>query len=407
MTFGINDNGYRSVVQWPSGKTFVKFEPGIYFDWFGTTTIYPDVMTYNFTGESVEGIENFTVNGINVRYQDGGTGSIYGVARFTLPIEEKAMLELHRAFRTEAGVRNRLIQPVINESINLTAGLLTSEEAYAEKRNEFIEWSQDQVAEGKYLTNIISRTQIVEPQELGKDGEVIKPAVTRIQNVPVIRKDTKTGIPMRGDSPLREYSVSVSGFQVTNWDFETDTLNQIKEKRAANMAIITSQANAAKANQQRLQAIAEGEKNVATAQYEQEVKKAEAVVVAEREKEVAEINASRQVEVNRQNYLAQVQDVKAAEQEAIARLERAKAEAKAKKLILEADGALSLKIEAWKEVTIAGYKEFGKQKWVPDIQMGNSSEGSGGTTAADMISLLSVNSAKDLKLDMEMRAKTN
>tara|TARA_R110000772_G_scaffold10135_3_gene32627 strand:+ start:1618 stop:2955 length:1338 start_codon:yes stop_codon:yes gene_type:complete len=404
-TFGINDNGYRTVVQLPNGTTFIKFSPGIYFDWFGTSTEYPDVMTYNFTGDVMNDSEG-SENGVNVRYQDGGTGTIYGVARFTLPTTPNGMLELHRAFRTEAGVRSRLIQPVMNEGMNLTAGLMTSEEAYAEKRNEFIEWSNDQINLGKYLTNLVERALIVEPELLDATGTVVQQAVTRVQNIPVIRVNATTGNPERGSSPLLDYEVVVSGFQVTSFDFETATLAQINEKREANMAIITSQANAARANQERLQAIAEGERNVATAEYEQEVIKAEQVVVAQRNSEVAAIDAARQVEVNRQSYLAQVQDVRAAEQEALAIELRSTAEAGAKARILAADGALSQKLQTYENVMEIAFTQLARQKWTPEIVMGGSTGTSSGNGATEMIDLLTTQAARQLSLDMSLDTRS-
>lgn len=405
MTFGINNNGYRTVVQLPSGTTFVKFEPGIYFDWFGRSTVYPDVLTYDFTQDSDNAV------GVDVRYQDGGLGAVHGIARFDLPATEEDMLELHRAFRTQEGVRDRLIRPVMNEGLNLTAGLMTSEEAYAERRNEYLEWSNDQVSNGKYLTRQERRTTIVEPEELDAEGNVIKEAVERVQNIPVPRVGTDGNF-MRGESPLGEYFVTVSGFQIEDWTFEQATLDQIQQKREANMAIITSQANAARANQERLQAIAEGERNVAEAQYEQEVEKARQVVIAEREAEVAAINAEKFVEVNRQNYLAQQQDVLASEQEAIARLNRANAEAEARELLIEADGALAQKLETYENVMKVAFTEFAKVKWAPDVVMGGSSgTGEGATSAGnptgiatDFMTLLTAKTAQDLQLDMSINA---
>ena len=52
MTFGINDNGYRTVVQWPTGNTFIKFEPGLYWSLFGRTWEYPDVLISNEIGRA-------------------------------------------------------------------------------------------------------------------------------------------------------------------------------------------------------------------------------------------------------------------------------------------------------------------------------------------------------------------
>jgi uncharacterized membrane protein YqiK len=179
-------------------------------------------------------------------------------------------------------------------------------------------------------------------------------------------------------------------------------LEQISLKRSANMAIITAQANASKAKQEKLQAIAEGQRNVATAQYTEEVEKAKQVVIAERAREVAVIAASQAVSVNEQNYLAGVQDVKAANEYAKAVELRTKADADARKRMILADGALTQKLEAYITVNGLYAQQFGKQKWVPELIMGAGGEGATGSAAADMISLLTTKTARDLSLDMSI-----
>ncbi len=401
FTFGINDSGFRTVVQLPSGKTFVKFDAGVYFDWFGKSTTYSDVVTYEFDEKVVDLAGNVQPGdtGIPVRYQDGGTGTVYGTMRTVLPRSEEAMLKLHKEFSNEQGIQENLVEKVVRESANLTAGLMTSEEAYAEKRNQYIEWAEDQISRGKYLTNLVPRTQIVEAAELNAAGGIIRPAVTRIQNIPEIR--LINGAPGRGETQFIEYGMDVSGLQLIDWGFEQKTLAQIQEKRAANMAIITSQANAAKANQERLQAIAEGEKNVATAQYEQEVEKAKQIVIAQRQSEVAEINAAQVVKVNQQNFLARVEDVKAAEQEAIAIELRSTAEADAKRRILEADGALAQKLVTYENVSRMNADALAAHRLVPDLVMGGSAEGSA-ESAVSLVDLLTAKTARDLSLDMQI-----
>ena len=406
-TMGINDNGYRTVVQLPNGTTFVKFSPGIYFDIFGSTWVYPDVVTQDFSsaGELCDNTLNVcNKTAMPVRYQDGGKGDILGVARFSLPTDSDTMLKLHKAFRGYQGLQNKLLTPLVGETLNLTAGLMTSEEAYAEKRNEFTNWADDQIRNGKFQTVLTEITQIVEPEELDAEGKVIKSAVKRVQNVPKIAY-ADDGLPQRGISPLEDYGILVTGYSIKDWGFEKKTLDQIDAKREANMAIITSRAQAAKANQQRLQAIAEGQRNVATAQYAQEVKKAEQIVIAKREKEVAVIAAQKAVEVNEQNVLAQIQDVLAAREEAQAIELRSTAEADAKKRIMLADGALAQKLETYKAVNAEYAQQFGTQKWVPEMVMGASGDGVDGNAAAEMITLLTAKTAKDLQLDMSM--KTN
>jgi hypothetical protein len=405
---GINDSGYRTVIQYPSGETVVKFDAGWFVDWGGKTTTYSDVITYEFDEKAQHADDGSIVpgdTGVPVRYQDGGTGTVYGTVRVVLPHNEEAMMKIHKEFTSESGIMENLIEKVVRESLNLTAGLLTSEEAYAEKRNQYIEWAEDQISRGKYLTNQVERSLIVEQAEIAADGTIVKQAVTRLQNVPEIRMIN--GVPGRGEAQFAAYEMDVSGLQLIDWTFEPKTLQQISQKREANMAIITSQANAARANQERLQAIAEGEKNVATAKYEQEVEKERAVVVAEREKEVAEIRASQDVEVNRQNFLAQQQDVLAAEQEAIAIETRARANAEANRLLLESDGALAQKLATYERTSQMYANALAAHRLTPDLVMGGTGEGASGAAASvSLVDLLTAKTARDLALDLSVGSGT-
>lgn len=398
-TMGINDNGFRTVVQLPNGTTFVKFEPGIYFDLFGSTWTYPDVLTEDFTGSEEGNLP------IPVRYQDGGTGHIHGVARLSLPNDAETMLKVHKEFRSHEGIRAKIFRPTLKESANLTAGLMTSEEAYTAKRGDFADWTQDQFVNGPYETVLTTVKVEVEPEQLNEAGEVVRKAVTREKEVPII--DMSTGAARHQQaSDITQYLFQVSGFSINDWSFEQKTLDQIQTKRAAEMAIITSRAEAEKAKQQEQQAVAEGLRNVATAKYKEEVEKAKQVVIAEREKEVAVIAAQRQVEVNTQNVLAQQQDVLAATEEAKAIELRSTAEADAKKRIMLADGALAQKLATYEAVNAKYAEEFARQKWVPELIMGGAEGGNGSNDASAMIDLLSVKTAKDLALDMTMETNT-
>jgi hypothetical protein len=154
MAFGIYNAGHRTVVQYPTGILYVKFTPGIYPQWFGSAEIYNDVITFDYDKSSMDADSSISQSGISLRYQDGGTGSVYGKARFTLPGDETTMLHLHKAFRSNRGVSQKLIKSVTEEGMNLTAGLMSSEEAYAEKRSIYTQWSSQQISKGKFQTQL-------------------------------------------------------------------------------------------------------------------------------------------------------------------------------------------------------------------------------------------------------------
>ena len=415
MTVGINDAGQRTVIQFPSGQLIVKFDPGVYFSLFGKTTEYNDLITFDFDRTNSEGGEStLDQSGINVRYQDGGMGSVYGKSRYALPLDAETMILLHKSFRSNSGLANKLIKPVTEEGMNLTAGLMSSEDAYATKRAIFTQLAKSQISKGKFQTEL--ETVTITDEVTGK-------YVTK--QVPVISLDSnKQQIHL--DSDLVKYGVTLEGFQLNDPGFEETTRAQIAEKRAATMAIITAKANAEKAKQMAITAEENGKANVMTAKYLEEVEKEKAVVVAGREKAVAVIAAERAVEVAEQAKLEALvvaeRKVEVAEQAKLeaeqykfeqaelkeANILQGEGLAKKKRLIYEADGALTQKIDAWTNATIAGYKYLGQQKWVSEITLGSGgAEGQTGDAMTQFMSLLSTKAARDLGLDMKMGTTSN
>ena len=391
MTIGINNAGYRTFVQWPSGYTFVKFEPGWYVAAFGTTQEYPDVITFDYD-KSNDDEASMTQLGISVRYQDGGLGTIFGKDRFALPSDEMTMLKLHKAFRSSEGVANKLIKPVTEEATNLTAGLLTSEGAYAEQRGQFIQWSQAQIANGKYQTKLVRK--LVK----GDDGKEVWKRVPTID----LNKENQ---PIILSSDLKEYGIVLMGHQITDWDFESKTLKQISTKREATMAIITAKANAERAKQDAITIKEQGIANVAKAKYEQEVEKVKAVVVAEREKEVAVINATRQVDIAAQQKLEAEQKKLAASEYKQEQILRGEGDGEYKRLVIEADGALTQKLATYEYVSKLYADALAKHRLVPDISFGSAgADGGQGNAATSLINMLNVKTAKDLSLDMNIQS---
>lgn len=393
LCFGINDAGERTVVQYPTGTLYVKFTPGVYFKGFGSTHVYWDVYTYDFDKEGSAGKNNensLIANGIIVRYQDGGTGAVFGKARFALPNDVETMIRMHKDFRDKYAVAQKLIRTVTEESMNLTAGLMTSEEAYAEKRGIFTQWAEQQVASGKFFTELKS---VLEKQEATNEH------LTR--NIPVIKYGAD-GLPIQHASDFKMYGIKVNGFQLTDWDFEQKTLEQISRKREATMGIITAKADAERARQEALTAEEQGKKNVMVDRYAKEQEKVQAVVDAEKEKEVAVTKATQAVLVAEQGKLEAEQKRLAAVAYKQEQIMRGEGDGEYKRLVMSADGALAAKLEVWKAVHIRYAEAIEKQKWVPEIQMGGSGQAAG-SAANDLIEMLKAQTAKELKLDMSVK----
>ena len=391
MSLGINDAGRRTVVQYPSGTLFVKFTPGIYTKWFGSIEVYNDVVTFDYDKTEADVSATLDQKGISLRYQDGGTGTVYGKARFSLPKDDKTMIKLHKAFRSNSGVAQKLIKAVTEEGMNLTAGLMSSEEAYAEKRGIYTQWAREQISKGKFQTEL---------REIATFDANTGKTVTK--NIPVIQYG-KDGFPVHLYSDLKDYGIDVNGFQVTDWNFEPKTLQQIATKREATMAIITAKANAERAKQDAITAEEQGKANVMTAKYEKEVEKEMAVVDAKRKKEVAIIAAKQLVDVATQQKLEAEQKKLAAAEYKQEQVFRGEGDGAYKRLVMQADGALQQKLETYERVMNHAFKAVAQQKWVPEVQMGAGENAQGGGSAQALIDMLSVKTAKDLSLNMSIK----
>lgn len=391
---GVNDAGNRTVIQYPTGTLKVKFTAGVYPKLFGKSTTYSDVITFDF--DKKENPDNATLEqiGIPVRYQDGGMGTTFGIIRFALPSDIDSMIAIHKDFKSNAGLANKLLKAISEESMNLTAGLMSSEAAYAEKRGTFSDWARSQIKNGPFITRLGSVD--VTDEETGKK-------VTKMLPVIVYEKDNIT--PRHNQSDLKKYGVTVSGIQIVDWDFEPKTLAQIAAKREATMAIITAKATAEKAKQDAITSEQQGLADVMKAKYEEEVEKQKAIVQAEKAKEVAVIAAQQLVEVATQEKLEAEQKKLTAKEYKQEQVLRGEGDAAYKKLVMQADGALQQKLDAY--VTVNGrYAEaIESQKWVPEIQMGTGTGTDGGSTAMSLIEMLAVKTAKDLSLDLNVTSK--
>ncbi len=386
-----------------SGTMSAKMTPGIWTQLFGDIDVWPKAQTFFFTyGKDVKSDIN-TDTSIEVRFNDGSICNISGTARILMPTssEEAINLVTERGHKTYSDLESKLIKPTIRNVLRHTANLMSATESYMTRRSQFIRWTRDQIANGLYATTTTTK----QVKDL-VSGEMIWKEVTIIKEV--------DGMPVYQFNPLAGSGIGIKNFEVKTFRYEDKVKKQIGEQQKARMAVATAKAKAQEAEQDKLTIEAEGKAKVAKAEYAELQLKIVAVVKANRDKEVAVINAEKKKEMEliaKQEAIIKAEkfrdiatlDAEAAAQEKKANILRGDGEAHRKKVVMAADGALELKAKYWLAAQEVYAKEFGKQKWVPNIQMG-SSEGniSGGNAVSQFMDLLSAKAAKDLALDLDM-----
>jgi len=298
-----------------TGEMSTKLEPGLWLQLFGDIQVWPKAETFYFTADSQEGESRD--QSIEIRFNDGSICRISGTCRVVMPVTEQQTLDLvlKEGYRSHDDLQQKLILPVIRNSLRLTANLMSSRESYSDMRSDFIFWAWDQIQNGLYETS----------EETRKVKDLVSGEMVT-KTFKIISKD-ETGRPIYQKNPFEGLGIKLSNFEVKTFVYSDKVRNQIEQQQEAFMAVATARANAQKAEQDALTEKAKGKNDVMKAKYVQEVEKTTAVVKAEADKETAEIQAQKEVTV------AKLQK------------ERAIIEAERQKAVAETDSKKKIEVE--------------------------------------------------------------
>lgn len=332
---------------------------GVKWQGFGKVTKYSKLDTYEFS--------------VPVRFNDGGHGTMVGSLNYELPLAADMLGSIHMKYGSQEAVQKQLVETITNKCVYMTGPLMSSKESYAEKRTSLIFYIEDQIQNGVYKTT----------QRDAKTRDPIT-GVEKTATVVEIVKDEK-GLPARQEEAvLSSYGINTSNFAVTKLDYEDAVEKQIQQQQELTMKVQTAVASAKEAEQRAITVAKEGEANAAGAKWAQEVEKAKAVTLAQQQFEVAKLEAQAAEQTKRKEILL------------------GEGEGARRRLVMQADGALDKKLEAWKAVEIARAEALAKmtQPVVPGVVMGGDGKSA---TAADWLQIMGAKAARDLSLDLKAK----
>lgn len=372
-----------------SGTLSCKLNPGMWMQLFGAIHTYKEATTYHFSANSSRGDSS-----LPTRFSDATRAQVSGTVRVLLPVTDCAALtHIHRKFKSFDGVMQRLVEPAMRKSLFHAGPHMTAAESYAERRGEFATLAEDQLINGVIK---VDKTEVdtVDP---------ITGAKTTIKIVTPRKCPEENGTNCvngfeRDSGVFREFGISLTNFVIDGIKYPDNVLAQIEAQRKARMNIITQEAEAKEAEARAKKAVSEAEAAVAETRAQEEIEKTQRIVKAEADKAEAVLQAEK------------VRDVAKLEKDA-AEFEKKKqillgeGEAARKRLVMQADGALEKKLDAWVKAQQAYADALGKARpgaLVPSLMMGGNT---GGGNAGDLIELLKAKTAKDLALDLGVRGK--
>ncbi|MEM6963512.1 MAG: SPFH domain-containing protein [Bacteroidota bacterium] len=378
--FGYNDLGYREVVETPTGNKYVIFSNGVYWKFPGSKiTTYPNVITISHRGEKTG--STIDAKSILIRFNDATEAYAQTVVRFRLPDTETDMLKLHSEYVNREYLAKKGLAPYTIECLKNSAQLMDSEQHYSGGRAQLSQYFQDQLEDGLFILDIqetFSRDTLT--------GESKRIYANKI-------RVNKTGEKVRKESDLKIFGINIASATIENVDYEAQVDQKLKKKIEASTRESVSKQNLVTAQQEAMTAEAEGRKALVEIEYQEKQVQTQKVVQAETEVRLAEKDKEKQ-RIALEAAKLEAQKIKAL----------AEAEAYAKQKVMQADGALEKKLEAYKEVQALWATAFQNYQGdlVPKFQTGGGSKGNAGL---DFMEIMGAKAAMDLNLSTKV--KTN
>ena len=334
-----------------TGELTVWNTPGWHVQMFGKVMKFPKAGDIYLSSDELDGGSGKEVQPVSVLFPDGNA-KVDVVCRYELSLIDSIQLELYKKYGNAQAVHNMIRQQII-ESVKGVGPLMSSSEAYSDRKPEVAILARNMALTGIFASQVIIDTTYT--VEDGDSNQVIMKRydVRKVDGQPVVTKP----------SILKDYHIILPVFNVKDMDFDKKTIALIEARKDAQLS-----------KQSAITAYQNGLAQVAKERATQEAIKIKAVTIAEKERDVAVLNAEKNRKVAELN-------ADKAKQVALKTIREAKAQADANALKVKA-GLTPQERAEWKyKTTVDGIKAMygpGIGSWdLPDIMSGGG-EGSGG-----------------------------
>jgi hypothetical protein len=361
LFFTVNNHEVAALT-YPNGTVEFFTSPGVYGQWLGHITTFQKRKKYDFEEK--------------IQFNDGAYATIKGSVQYQMPLDVKTLNRLYQYYPTEDSIESGLIETNLKKAVVLTGRTMSSKESYAERRGDLYTYMEDQIKHGPYQTK--SRTEEV-PDDIDNTK---KKLITIVDIIPV--QSAPGGLGRTEPGLIELYNIDTSNFNFTV-TYEGKVEKQIEAMQLQTQMINQSIAEAKQAEQRAITAAKNGEANAAQAKWEQEKLNATQQAANEQLVKNAELNKQR-AEFDKQALILE-----------------GEGEAQKKQLVMNADGALTQKLQVYKETQqmwADAFKNF-QGSLVPTIVSGGSGAQNGGLSFMD---IMGAKAAKDLALDLSVPA---
>lgn len=370
---------------------------------FGKATPWKNAMTVQATETAAADSSSATILPEDVIFLDQVGADAEASVRFAIPQDPTMFLKVAHEYRTPGNLLLTALIPTFTETLQSTASLMSAEDYYGGGRSEFNATFENQIRNGSFL---VKREEITVETTQSKSSSNASEESTEkgSKTIFVVKKIMdETGIAKRKQQMIKQFGINVTSAIVTkvepNNKFKARMA--LKQQASADRAIAREQR--VQEEEQRLLAIARGEREVAERQAKAKVNQIEKTTNAETTKQLALTKANQQKEERAIAEETAATDLRIAKIDAEAKQVAADAEAYTKREILSADNALAQKLDAEVRIQTVWAEAFAKRK-VATTVIGGSEGGSDGD-ASNFMQLMTIQAAKQLNYDRQINTK--
>lgn len=405
---GYNDAGYCQHTRTIFGTESAVCETGWYFMGWGTATAWPHYITVANTIDMESDGSSITAP-YRVRLADNWTGDVTQTTRFAIPQDTTQFLEMARTFRSPERLVSTTLKPAVTASLDSVSNMFTMEEYYSGgKRDQFKSEFKDTIEKGRAQVKQVSLNQaggVIPSRAAASDSDVAADTSevgdTEVRRIIMEKVTDANGNDIRISHDFAEIGIVVSSAILENLDPDDKYEDQINDRKSAASRRVVAREQRLEQEEQRLLAIQQGETDIAKRQAEAKVEQIEKTTNAETTKKLALIEAERIREEARIAQETSEINLERARVDAQSVTVAADAEAYAKQAILEADGALQQKLDAWVEAQRV-WADAASKINVPSTVIAGGGDGTSGNalgTVDQFMQLMMLNSAKQLSVD--------
>ncbi len=348
---------------------------------------------------------------MKIMFLDQVDAEAQATVRFSIPTDKESFLKLAHEYRSPENLLRTSLMPAFKETLQANASLMTAEEYYAGGRTQFNSEFENQMNRGILLVKReeiqVASQKNVKGSANASLGENQERFGNETRTVYVVKKVLdKDGLPKRKKQRFLEFGITVVSALVTDMNPNKKFVQrmQLKQQASADRAIAREQRT--QEEQQRLLAIARGERKVAERQAKAKVEQIQKTTEAETEKQLAITTAEKiKAEAFISRETAEINYEKA-KIEAQTKRTLAEAEAYQKRVILQADNALAQKLNAEVQIQKLWAEAFARRSVPTNVFGGGSGTpvGSDSETKAFM-QMLTLDAAKRLNYDRKINKK--